>query len=120
MYFGIVSLSGTQLFERVKLLFIPYKYCPNMPYANGVMITFCLVIIMDYLISLLKILLFIKIRPSKRNIFTLIQITAVVILLAFKSNSNISFFFPIFLIALVPFRNYILTKIFTIRELEQV
>jgi hypothetical protein len=36
LYFGIVSLSGTQLYERIKLLFIPSKYCPNVVYARGV------------------------------------------------------------------------------------
>ena len=36
LYFGIVSLSGTQLYERVKLVFIPSKYCPNVVYARGV------------------------------------------------------------------------------------
>ena len=36
LYFGIVSLSGTQLYERIKLLFIPPKYCPNVVYARGV------------------------------------------------------------------------------------
>lgn len=36
LYFGIVSLSGTQLYERVKLIFIPSKYCPNVVYARGV------------------------------------------------------------------------------------
>ena len=36
LYFGIVSLSGTQLFERVKLVFVPCKHLPNLPYAKGV------------------------------------------------------------------------------------
>lgn len=36
LYFGVVSLSGTQLFERIKLIFIPFKYCPNVAYARGV------------------------------------------------------------------------------------
>lgn len=36
LYFGVVSLSGTQLFERIKLIFIPSKYCPNVIYARGV------------------------------------------------------------------------------------
>jgi hypothetical protein len=36
LYFGIVSLSGTQLYERIKLIFIPSKYCPNVVYARGV------------------------------------------------------------------------------------
>ena len=38
LYFGIVSLSGTQLYERTKLLFIPPKYCPNVVYARGVIL----------------------------------------------------------------------------------
>jgi hypothetical protein len=36
LYFGIVSISGTQLYDRIKLLFIPSKYCPNKVYARGV------------------------------------------------------------------------------------
>jgi xanthine/uracil permease len=38
LYFGIVSLSGTQLYERVKYMFTPFKYCPNLPHAIGVRI----------------------------------------------------------------------------------
>jgi hypothetical protein len=95
MYFGIVSLSGTQLYERIKLIFIPFKYCPNEPYAVGV-------------------------KPVKRNIFTFLQIGAVLLLFTFKSFAIVSFMFPIFLIVLVPFRNFLLVKFFTNRELEQV
>ena len=95
LYFGIVSLSGTQLFERVKLIFIPFKFCPNLPYANGV-------------------------RPIKRNLFTTIQIVTVLILLAIKSYASVSFLFPILLLALIPFKKYVLSRIFTNRELEQV
>lgn len=36
LYFGFVSLSGTQLFERIQLIFIPSKYLPNVVYARGV------------------------------------------------------------------------------------
>lgn len=36
LYFGIVSIHGTQLFERITFIFIPFKYCPNLPYAIGV------------------------------------------------------------------------------------
>lgn len=36
LYFGIVSLSGTQLYERIHFLFTPFKHCPNLPYAIGV------------------------------------------------------------------------------------
>jgi hypothetical protein len=95
LYFGIVSLSGTQLYERIKFVFIPYKYLPNLPHANGL-------------------------RPSKRNIFTLIQIAAVASLLTLKSYANISFIFPVVLVLLVPFRRFILPRFFTSRELEQV
>lgn len=95
LYFGLVSLSGTQLYERIKLIFIPFKYCPNEPYAIGI-------------------------KPVKRNIFTFIQIGAVLVLLVFKSYAKASFLFPIFLLILVPFRKFLLIKIFTNRELEQV
>ncbi|CAF0838647.1 unnamed protein product, partial [Brachionus calyciflorus] len=93
LYFGIVSLSGTQLYDRIKFTFIPFKYCPNVPYAIGI-------------------------RPSKRNIYTLIQICAVIILMVLKSLVDISFLFPIVLVLLVPFRKFLLTKFFTHRELE--
>lgn len=36
LYFGIISISGTQLYERIRFTFIPFKYCPNLPYAVGV------------------------------------------------------------------------------------
>ncbi len=94
LYFGIVSLSGTQLYERIKFIFIPLKYCPNVVYARGV-------------------------RPSKRNLFTIIQIIMVAILLILKS-SLIAFTFPVILVMLVPFRKFILPKMFTHKELEQV
>lgn len=95
LYFGIVSLSGTQLFDRIKFIFIPYKYCPNLPYANGI-------------------------RPSKRNIYTIIQIIAVIVLMVLKSIVNISFLFPIVLVLLVPLRKFVLTNFFSHRELELV
>ena len=44
LYFGIVSLSGTQLYERIRLIFIPSKYCPNVVYARGV----CLIILYKF------------------------------------------------------------------------
>lgn len=95
LYFGIVSLSGTQLYERIKLVFIPSKYCPNVVYARGV-------------------------RPAKRNLFTFIQVMMVFVLLGMKSSNQISFTFPILLVLLVPFRKYCLPKVFTNKELEQV
>ncbi|CAF4571843.1 unnamed protein product, partial [Didymodactylos carnosus] len=34
LYFGIVSISGTQLFSRLKMMFIPTKYHPNVGYLR--------------------------------------------------------------------------------------
>ncbi|RNA18758.1 anion exchange 2-like isoform X2, partial [Brachionus plicatilis] len=95
LYFGFVSLSGTQLFERIKLIFTPSKYCPNVIYARGV-------------------------RPSKRNIYTFIQIFFVLILLLIKSLDMISSAFPIVFVILVPIRLFLVPKLFTHKELEQL
>jgi hypothetical protein len=37
LYFGIVSISGTQLFSRLKMTFIPTKYHPNFGYLRRVL-----------------------------------------------------------------------------------
>jgi hypothetical protein len=95
LYFGVVSLSGTQLFERIKLMFKSSKHRPNVAYARSV-------------------------RPIKRNLFTIIQIIAVIILLTLKIFVKISFIFPIVLALLVPFRKFILPICFTEKELEQL
>ncbi|CAF4743297.1 unnamed protein product [Rotaria sp. Silwood2] len=39
LYFGIVSISGTQLFSRIKMTFIPTKYYSNIGYLRRVYIT---------------------------------------------------------------------------------
>jgi solute carrier family 4 (anion exchanger), member 1 len=57
LYFGIVSLSGTQLYERIKLLFIPPKYCPNVVYARGV-INYMIILIFFYYIIIIYYLYF--------------------------------------------------------------
>lgn len=36
LYFGIVSIPGTQLFSRLKMMFIPTKYHPNVGYLRRV------------------------------------------------------------------------------------
>ena len=119
LYFGIVSLSGTQLFERIKFIFTPFKYCPNIPYAKGVSFVLAKKKYRNHVLNLFKIS-FKQVRPSKRNLFTLFQIAGVAILLAFKSYAFISYFFPVILVLLVPFRRFVLPKIFTSKELEQV
>ena len=96
LYFGIVSLSGTQLYERIRLIFIPSKYIPShMVYARGV-------------------------RPAKRNLFTFIQVGAVSLLLTVKMFNQVSYIFPLILIMLVPLRIFLMPKFFTHKELEQV
>lgn len=39
LYFGIVSIPGTQLFSRLKMTFIPTKYHPNVGYLRRVWIS---------------------------------------------------------------------------------
>lgn len=118
LYFGIVSLSGTQLYERIKLIFIPSKYCPSVVYARGVCsMSFAF---SSQLLFLMEGNLILKVRPSKRNLFTIIQIVFVIILLFIKSFSIIAYAFPLVLVFLVPLRIYILPNLFTNKELEQV
>lgn len=95
LQFGVVSLSGTQLYDRILYLFMPLKNTPNWSHARGV-------------------------RVIKRNFFTLLQVVSVGILLVFKSVAVVSFFFPIFLVLLVCLRKFVLPKFYTDRELEQV
>ena len=95
LHFGVVSFSGTQLYDRILYLFMPLKNTPNWSYARGV-------------------------RVIKRNFYTLIQIFSVAILMVFKSVAVVSFFFPIFLVLLVCLRKFLLPKFYTDRELEQV
>ncbi len=95
LYFGITNIAGTQLWDRIIYLITPFKHLPNYGYARGV-------------------------RVVKRNIFTLIQLVSVVGLLVFKSIAVIWIFFPLFLIGLVFFRVFVLPKIYSERELEQL
>ena len=46
LYFGIVSLSGTQLFERIGFIFVPFKYCPNLPHAVGVCLSLLITVLL--------------------------------------------------------------------------
>ncbi|CAF4085564.1 unnamed protein product [Rotaria sordida] len=94
LYFGIVSISGTQLFSRLKMMFIPTKYHPNVGYLR-------------------------RIRQMKRYAYTFIQIVAAGLLLAIKVTS-FAFLFPFILVLLVPFRKWCLPFIFTERELNEL
>ncbi|CAF4224466.1 unnamed protein product [Rotaria socialis] len=94
LYFGIVSISGTQLFSRLKMMFIPTKYHPNIGYLR-------------------------RIRQMKRYAYTFIQIIAAGLLITIKVT-NFAFLFPFILVLLVPFRKWCLPCIFTERELTEL
>ncbi|CAM4764302.1 unnamed protein product [Rotaria magnacalcarata] len=94
LYFGIVSISGTQLFSRLKMMFIPTKYHPNVGYLR-------------------------RIRQMKRYAYTFIQIMAAGLLITIKVT-NFAFLFPFILVLLVPFRKWCLPCIFTERELTEL
>ncbi|CAF4281539.1 unnamed protein product, partial [Rotaria sp. Silwood2] len=94
LYFGIVSISGTQLFSRIKMTFIPTKYYPNFGYLR-------------------------RVRQMKRHIYTFIQVIAACLLITIKMT-NFAFLFPLILILLVPFRKMCLPFIFTERELSEL
>ncbi|CAF2937828.1 unnamed protein product [Rotaria sp. Silwood2] len=94
LYFGIVSISGTQLFSRLKMMFIPTKYHPNVGYLR-------------------------RIRQMKRYAYTFIQIAAAGLLITIKVT-NFAFLFPFILVLLVPFRKWCLPFIFTERELNEL
>jgi hypothetical protein len=66
LYFGIVSISGTQLFSRIKMTFIPTKYHPNVGYLRRVCSYFFRIDVENDRIYLLKV------RQMKRNIYTFI------------------------------------------------
>lgn len=94
LYFGIVSIPGTQLFSRLKMMFIPAKYHPNVGYLR-------------------------RIRQMKRYIYTFIQIIAAGLLIAIKLT-NFAFLFPFILVLLVPFRKCCLPFVFNDRELAEL
>ncbi|CAF1403791.1 unnamed protein product, partial [Didymodactylos carnosus] len=93
LYFGIVSISGTQLFSRLKMMFIPTKYYPNVGYLR-------------------------RVRQLKRNVYTFIQLIAAFLLIGIKIT-EFAFLFPFVLVLLVPCRRWCLTWIFTERELNE-
>ncbi|KRG05964.1 uncharacterized protein Dmoj_GI13032, isoform E [Drosophila mojavensis] len=78
LYMGVASMSGVQLFERIRLYFMPVKHYPPTNYVK-------------------------RVRPWKMNMFTAIQVLCLVVLWTVKS-SKFSLAFPFFLILMVPIR----------------
>ncbi|XP_015043258.2 anion exchange protein 2 isoform X2 [Drosophila pseudoobscura] len=78
LYMGVASMSGVQLFERIRLYFMPVKHYPPTPYVK-------------------------RVRPWKLHLFTTIQVLCLAVLWTVKS-SRFSLAFPFFLIMMVPIR----------------
>ncbi|XP_030081445.1 anion exchange protein 3 isoform X7 [Drosophila hydei] len=91
LYMGVASMSGVQLFERIRLYFMPVKHYPPTNYVK-------------------------RVRPWKMNLFTAIQVLCLVVLWTVKS-SKFSLAFPFFLILMVPIRQ-ILNSIYKPEELQ--
>ncbi|XP_043865955.1 band 3 anion transport protein isoform X6 [Drosophila mojavensis] len=91
LYMGVASMSGVQLFERIRLYFMPVKHYPPTNYVK-------------------------RVRPWKMNMFTAIQVLCLVVLWTVKS-SKFSLAFPFFLILMVPIRQ-LLGSIYKPEELQ--
>ncbi|XP_071791427.1 band 3 anion transport protein-like isoform X2 [Asterias amurensis] len=92
LYLGLSSLSGIQIIERIKIVFMPGKHHPDKKYVRMV-------------------------KAWKMHIFTLIQIVSLVVLWAIKT-SIIAMAFPFGLILLVIMRRKLLGLFYTWPELE--
>ncbi|KQS43736.1 anion exchange protein 3 isoform X6 [Drosophila erecta] len=91
LYMGVASMSGVQLFERIRLYFMPVKHYPPTSYVK-------------------------RLRPWKLHLFTSIQVLCLVLLWTVKS-SQFSLAFPFFLIMMVPIRQN-LTKLYNPEEMQ--
>lgn len=77
-YMGIASMSGVQLFDRLRLFLMPVKHHPSLPFVR-------------------------QVPTWKMHVFTAVQCLALGILWAVKS-SRFSLAFPFVLIMMVPLR----------------
>ncbi|CAL1534908.1 unnamed protein product [Lymnaea stagnalis] len=94
LYLGVSTLSGVQMFERVKLLLMPVKYHPSVVYVR-------------------------KVRTSQMHKFTLIQLACLIFLIVIKSTAA-ALAFPFLLVLLVPLRLKIVSRFFSHEELEHL
>ncbi|CAH1133077.1 unnamed protein product [Ceutorhynchus assimilis] len=90
LYMGVASIDGIQLFDRLRLFFMPVKHHPQACYVR-------------------------KVRTMKMHIFTFVQMMCLIMLWVVKSTKA-SLAFPFFLILMVPVRDQ-LKHIFSQREL---
>ncbi|XP_062841167.1 solute carrier family 4 member 1a (Diego blood group) [Trichomycterus rosablanca] len=92
LYMGITSLSGIQLWDRIKLLIVPKKYHPSDAYAT-------------------------RVKTWRMHIFTLIQMVCLGILWAVKSTQA-SLALPFVLILTVPLRVLLTGRVFSATEMK--
>ncbi|TMS09143.1 Anion exchange protein 2 [Larimichthys crocea] len=91
LYMGVMSLNGIQLTERMMLLLMPPKYHPDHTYVR-------------------------KVRTLRMHLFTCVQLVCLAALWAVMSTQA-SLAFPFVLILTVPVKMFLLTRIFTGREI---
>uniref|UniRef100_A0A8C2AIF8 Anion exchange protein n=1 Tax=Cyprinus carpio TaxID=7962 RepID=A0A8C2AIF8_CYPCA len=94
LYMGVMSLNGIQLTERMMLLLMPPKYHPDHTYVR-------------------------KVRTLRMHLFTCLQLVCLAVLWVVMSTSA-SLAFPFVLVLTVPFRRFLLSRIFTHREIQCV
>ncbi|KAJ8019935.1 Anion exchange protein 2 [Holothuria leucospilota] len=91
LYLGVSSLSGIQMVDRMRLIFMPAKHHPDVTYVR-------------------------KVQTYRMHFFTVLQLLCLTVLWVVKI-SPAALAFPFFLILLVPVRMF-LSKIFSQQELE--
>ncbi|PIK59363.1 putative band 3 anion transport protein isoform X1 [Apostichopus japonicus] len=91
LYMGVSSLSGIQMVDRTKLIFMPTKHYPDVVYVR-------------------------KVRSYRMHFFTILQLICLAVLWVVKISAA-ALAFPFFLILLVPVR-MVLPKIFKKQELD--
>ncbi|XP_056333445.1 anion exchange protein 2a isoform X1 [Danio aesculapii] len=92
LYMGVMSLNGIQLTERMMLLFMPPKYHPDHTYVR-------------------------KVRTLRMHLFTCLQLVCLAVLWIVMSTAA-SLAFPFVLVLTVPFRRFLLSRIFSHREIQ--
>ncbi|XP_015210010.2 anion exchange protein 2 isoform X1 [Lepisosteus oculatus] len=92
LYMGVMSLNGIQLYDRILLLLMPPKYHPDQIFVR-------------------------KVRTLRMHLFTGIQVVCLAVLWAVMSTVA-SLAFPFVLILTVPVKMFLLSRIFTEREMQ--
>uniref|UniRef100_A0A8C8GYA3 Anion exchange protein n=1 Tax=Oncorhynchus tshawytscha TaxID=74940 RepID=A0A8C8GYA3_ONCTS len=94
LYMGVMSLNGIQFTERLMLLLMPPKYHPDHTYVR-------------------------KVKTLRMHLYTLIQLVCLAALWAVMSTVA-SLAFPFVLILTVPVKMFLLSRIFTTREMQSL